>query len=217
MKAKITLIVISIMATLPLFSQEIEISFYGNYVFDDSFDSYFDRGAYYDGKIKGGGQWGVGAEYLAHEYTGVELIYIRQDTSSPTYYQFYDSYFPQGQFTEFDLAINYIMLGGVRHYRKQNSPIEGFGGLMAGMVIANIDNPDNGNNDSTTKFSWGAKLGLTYWASSNFGIKLQTQLLSAVQAMGGGLYFSGYGVSTGVSSYSTIYQFSLGGGIVFKP
>ena len=202
------------MTTTALFSQDLEISVYGNYVFDDSFDSYYDRGAYYDGKIKGGFQWGVGVEYLAHEYTGVELVYLRQDTNSPTYYQFYDQFIPK--YTDFDLTINYIMLGGVRHYRKPNSSVEGFGGLMAGMVIANIDNLDNGNSDSTTKFSWGAKLGVTYWISSNFGIKIQAQLLSAVQAMGGGLYFSGYGVSTGINSYSTIYQFGLGGGLVYK-
>jgi hypothetical protein len=41
-------------------------------------------------------------------------------------------------------------------------------------------------------------------------------LLSAVQAVGGGLYFGTGGAGAGVSGFSTFYQFSLGGGLVFK-
>ena len=56
---------------------------------------------------------------------------------------------------------------------------------------------------------------LNFWASEKIGIKLQAQLLSVAQATGGGLYFGG-GAGVAVSSYSTIYQFGLGGGLVFR-
>jgi hypothetical protein len=45
---------------------------------------------------------------------------------------------------------------------------------------------------------------------------LQAQLQSAVQAFGGGLFVGTGGVGAGVNSYSTIMQFGLGGGLVFK-
>jgi hypothetical protein len=48
------------------------------------------------------------------------------------------------------------------------------------------------------------------------GIKLQTGLISLAQAAGGGIYFGSGGVSPGLSTYSSILQFSLGGGLVFR-
>ncbi|WP_435133501.1 hypothetical protein [Formosa sp. A9] len=196
-------------------AQNFNINLYGSYAFADSFDSYYDYNNYYDGKIEDGFQWGAGLEYMTNHNTGIELMYLRHDTNAPTYY-LDQGFFVNERFTNFDLGINYILLGGNRYFRASGSPLEGFGGLSAGMVIANIDNPDNGNSETTTKFAWGAKLGGIYWLSDKLGIKAQAQLLSAVQAMGGGFYFSGYGPSAGLSSYSTIYQFSLGGGLVFK-
>ncbi|WP_121666358.1 hypothetical protein [Mesonia aquimarina] len=151
---------------------------------------------------------------MLHPYTGIELLYLRQDTNSPTTYLTNNNF--GVQYTNFDLGINYLMLGGIRHIKKKGSPLEGYGGLMAGMLIANLENPENGRSESTTKFSWGAKLGGIYWFSSSIGLKVQAQLLSAVQAVGGSFYFSSNGPQAGISSYSTIYQFSLGGGLVFK-
>jgi hypothetical protein len=145
---------------------------------------------------------------------GVELLYLRQDTNAPTVYVRDGS--SNIEETDFDIALNYIMLGGARHVLTGNGKLEGFGGLMAGMVIAELKNPDNGREANATKFSWGLRLGGIAWASEAVGIKVQAQLLSAVQSMGGGLYFGTGGAGAGVSSYSTIYQFSLGGGLVFK-
>ena len=115
-----------------------------------------------------------------------------------------------------DLAINYIMLAPTKHFLSSNEKLEGFAGLMAGMVIADASRRDQHRRDSATKFAWGLRLGGIIWASEKVGIRLQTQLLSATQAMGGGFYFGTGGAGAGVSSYSTIYQFGLGGGIVFK-
>jgi hypothetical protein len=52
--------------------------------------------------------------------------------------------------------------------------------------------------------------------AQNIGIKLQAQLLSAVQSLGGGIFVGTGGVGAGVASYSTLYQFGLGGGLVFR-
>ena len=87
---------------------------------------------------------------------------------------------------------------------------------MAGMVLASADNPDNGRSNDDAKFAWGAKLGMIYWFTDIVGIKLQTNLISSVQAMGGGLYFGTGGAGAGLSTYSTIYQFGFTSGLVIK-
>ncbi|CDF78418.1 conserved hypothetical protein [Formosa agariphila KMM 3901] len=213
-KTYISLLLFTLFTSIGL-AQDFNVNLYGSYTFQDRFDSYYDYGSYYDGKIEDGFQWGAGLEFKTSPYMGVELLYLRQDTKAPTYY-LDEGFFVNERFADFDLAINYVLIGGNRYFGATNSPLQGFGGLMAGMVIANIENPDNGNTETATKFAWGAKFGGVYWMNSKVGIKMQMQLLSAVQTVGGGLYFSGYGPSAGLSTYSTIYQFSLGGGLVFK-
>lgn len=195
-------------------AQDYYVTAYGSYAFDDSFDSYYSGGPFYDGKIEGGLQWGIGAEYKPSPYMGFELTYLRQDTEAPTSYRTFNS--GRTQRTDFDLGINYLMVGGNRYFTGPNAPFQGYGGLMAGVMFADIYNPDLDRDDDTTKFSWGAKLGGIYWMNDYVGIKMQAQLLSAVQAAGGGFYFSGYGPQAGLTAYSTIYQFSLGGGLVFS-
>jgi len=195
------------------YAQKMRVNLYGAYVFDDKFDSYYSSSSYYEGKIIGGFQWGGGIEYMVRPEYGAELLYLRQSTHAPTTYA--SSVITTNQ-TDFDLGLNYIMLGGARHVLSSNGKVEGVGGLMLGMLIADLKDPDSGRTASATKFSWGLRLGGIVWASEAVGIRLQAQLLSAVQSAGGGFYFGTGGAGAGVSSYSTIYQFSLGGGLVFK-
>lgn len=185
---------------------------YGSYVFDDRFDARFDFGQYYDGKIKGGFQWGAGVEYRLYPETGIELMYLRQQTNAPTDYLID----VEPVFTDFDLNINYIMLGGLRYADIGGGNIEAFGGAAAGVMFADATNPDSQRSGSVTKFAWGIRGGMTIWGSERVGVMLQAQLLSAVQSMGGGLYFGTGGGGVGLSSYSTLFQFGLGGGLVFK-
>jgi hypothetical protein len=195
------------------YAQKIRINLYGAYVFDDKFDSYYSSSSYYQGKIMGGFQGGGGIEYSLRPEYGVELLYLRQSTHAPTTYA---TTAVTSKETDFDLGLNYIMLAGSRRAFSSNGKLEGFGGLMLGMVIADLKDPDSGRSASATKFAWGLRLGGIAWASEAVGIKLQAQLLSAVQSAGGGFYFGTGGTGAGVSTYSTIYQFGLGGGLVFK-
>jgi hypothetical protein len=192
-------------------AQDIRVNAYGSYVFDDKVDSYYDNTSYYDGKINGGFQWGVGIEVLPRTTQGIELLYIRQSTKAPM------TYYKNGvKNTTFDLGLNYIMLASNRYFRKPGGMVEGFAGGMMGANIISLNNPDNGNKTTKTKFAWGIRGGANIWASEKVGIKLQAQLLSSVQSAGGGLYFGTGGVGAGLSTYSSMYQFSLGGGLVFK-
>jgi hypothetical protein len=191
----------------------IRLNLYGAYAFQDSFDSYYDYGNYYQGTLEDGFQYGGGIEVELENSTFLEILYLRQDTNAPTQYYnggLYDKY------ANFDIAMNYILLGGNKSFRKPGSVFEGFGGLMMGIGIVNIDNPATGNSDSATKFAWGLKGGAIIWATDKIGIKLQGQMLSITQSVGGGVYFGTGGAGAGVSSYSSLYQFTLGGGLVFE-
>jgi hypothetical protein len=62
---RIFLFILLITATLAASSQQkLRVNGYANYVFDDSYDSYYDAHNYYNGKINGGFQGGVGLEYM---------------------------------------------------------------------------------------------------------------------------------------------------------
>lgn len=192
------------------YAQEFRVNGYTGYTFDDAIDSYYSNTDYFNGTIKGTFRWGGGLEYILRDRYGVELLYLRQDTKAPVRY--YDRGEKQ---TNLDLAANWIMLGGT-NYMKVNDIVEPYGGIQAGAVVYNIKNPAQNGSYTGTKFAWGLKLGTNLFFSRTVGIKLQADLLSAVQAVGGGLYFGTGGAGTAVSTYSTILQFNLGGGLVFR-
>jgi opacity protein-like surface antigen len=189
---------------------EIRLHGYTSYAFDDHVESYNSNTSYFEGTIEGGLLYGGGLEFKVRPDMGVELTYLRLDSKAPMEY-YYDGI----RYEEFDLASNYIMIGG-NSYIPGNSRVEPYGGIQIGMAIFNIESSDFGISESATKFAWGVKLGANIWATETVGIKLQGGLISAVQAAGGSVYFGTGGAGAGISGYSTFYQFSLGGGLVFK-
>ena len=198
-----------------LFAQtgpSVRLNGYATYAFDDnSVDSYYSNSSYFDGSLKGGFQYGGGLEVMVNPAYGLEVMYLRLDSEAPMYYW--------GTVTElfqtFDIAHNYIM-PGFNRYLQVNPKLEPYGGFLLGMGVYNVENPDNGDTGSATKFAWGFRLGSNIWVNERIGLKIQAQLLSATQSMGGGLYFGTGDAGAGVSTYSSYYQFNLGGGLVFK-
>jgi len=203
---------ISLVSTT-LSAQKLRLNAYSAYVFDDNHvASYYNSNSYFEGSVKGGFQWGGGLEYMASGAQGIEIKYLRQDALAPMDYS-------NGVLTntkEFELGINYILLGSNRYFILDNEKIEPFAGAGLGMALINIKNPVPDSDANKEKFSWYLHVGTNIWLSEKVGLKLQAQLLSAVQSVGGGFYFGTGGTGAGVSSYSTMYQFGLGGGLVFK-
>ena len=197
-------------------AQNVRLNGYAAYSFSDKFDSYYDPSNYYNGRINDGFQWGAGVEFMPSPYAGIEVSYYRKSTTAPTNYLSQGGIFQTPRTTNFDLNLNHILLNGTRYLRQEGSPIEGFGGFSLGASILDIRNPDNGVTNSITKFCWGARAGLNIWIVPQVALKFQAQLLSVVQSMGGSFYFGTGGSGVGLSSYSTVYQFSLGGGLVFN-
>jgi hypothetical protein len=192
-----------------LVAQNVRLNGYAGYVFDDKVSEFVTPNNYFEGEVKGGFLWGIGLEYLFDENTGLELLYMRQDTKAPI------AYWDNGeQSREFDLAVNWIMLGGVQ-YLTENPKIHPYMGGMLGVALLDLSNSITGSKNST-KFAWGIRGGAVFWANEKLGIKLQANLMSAVQGVGGSFYFGTGGSGVGISSYSSLLQFGLGGGLTIK-
>ncbi len=196
-------------------AQELRLNTYAGYVFQDKVDSYYSSSSYFEGTIEESLRWGLGIEYKIDANKAFELQYFRQDTKAPITYQ--DGGYLGGvlQNTTFDAAMNWIMLNGT-NYIQVNETVEPFIGGGIGMGIYNIENPDNGNSDGGTKFAWAIRGGSNFWVSEKVAIRVQANLMSAVQSVGGGVYFGTGGTGAGLSTYSTMYQFGFDGGLVIK-
>jgi len=187
------------------------INLYSAYVFDDGFDVFNDANTYYNGKVKGGYQWGGGVEYLFSPQSSAEILYLHRSTTVPATFKFSSG--TQARSETFDLKHDFILLSGDGHFAKGKA--EGYAGLMAGVLISNLEAPSLGKSSSNTNFAWGGRIGTNIWVSSKMGIKLQALILSASRATGGDYYWSWYGPIY-LTEYSTLWQFGLGGGLTFK-
>lgn len=205
-------LLLAIHIVLPLAgnSQVVQVHHYSAYVFNSRFDSYYDNTAFYRGRINGGYQWGAGIEYKVSPEMGYEVLYLRQDTRAPI------TYYSNGiKSTNFDLGINYIMGAGVRYARLKEAPIDFYGGILAGVAVVSLKNPQSNYQSTRTKLAWGVRGGANLKLTSYAALKIQAQLISAVQSIGGSFYFGSGGSGAGLAAYSSIYQFGIGGGLVF--
>jgi len=168
----------------------------------------------YEGKINDGFQWGGGIEFCARERMAFELIYQRLDTDG--YLDVPVASLPgigiSKDRSAGKLSIDYYLLGGTR-YQPFTEKVSGFSTINAGLGVLNTK--DNKKDGSSEKFCWGLRLGLKIKASDKISLRFHGQLLSAVQAIGGGLYLGSGGSGVGLSGYSTFWQFNLGGSLNF--
>jgi hypothetical protein len=211
MKIRLLILPILLLCAAAVSAQEIRLNGYASYVFDDRVNSYYDYDDYYDGTVEGGLMWGAGLEVIPTPYTGIEIMYLRMDTEAPM--EYYSNGYRE---TNFDMAINYIMLNGNRYFPTGSDVVEPYLGGGLGAAIINVENPDNGYSDGRGFFAWGIKGGLNLNFAETVGLKMGAQLMSAVQSVGGGFYFGTGGAGAGVTTYSTFFQFGFTGGLVFK-
>jgi hypothetical protein len=186
---------------------------YASYVFDDSFDEANDVNTYFKGKVKGGLQWGGGLEFFTNPNYSVELIYLNKSTTAPV--EFRAGLANPKRTENFDVSLHHILLAGNRFQQMGSGKVEGFGGLMLGVLISDVEAPSNGQSGSNTTFAWGGRVGTNIWMSDRIGLKLQAQILASTKATGGDLYFSYYGPVV-LEDYTTLWQFGLGGGLTFR-
>ena len=212
MKKIVFSVLLMVMAFVSFGQKGARINLYSAYTFDDGFDVWNDVNTYYNGTVKGGVQWGAGMEYLFSRESSAEIMWLHRSTTVPANFRFGTG--TQAKSETFDLKQDYILLSGDGHFSK-GGKAEGYAGLMGGVLISNLENPTLGKSESNTNFAWGGRIGTNIWLSSKIGIKLQALLLTSSKATGGDTYWSWYGPIY-LNTYSTLWQFSLGGGLTFK-
>ena len=192
---------------------KLRLNGYASYVFNDGFDEANDVNTYFRGKVNGGLQWGGGLEFFTNPYYSLELMYLNKSTTAPV--DFRAGLTTQARHEDFDVSLNYILLAGNRFKPMSNGKVEGFGGLMMGVLISDVKSPSTGESGSNTNFAWGGRLGANIWLSDRIGLRLTTQILATTKATGGDLYFSYYGPIV-LEDYTTLWQYGLGGGLTFR-
>ncbi|HRI86424.1 MAG TPA: hypothetical protein PK536_13355 [Ignavibacteria bacterium] len=197
-----------------LSAQSYKINLYSGYTFEDNIEAVTSNNNYFKGTINSGYQWGAGFEYILKPTYGIELAYFRQDTDFPVNFSTNNNITDTNR--TFGLGMNFIMLAGNKYIPIPGSILTPYGGLMVGMSIMNNKDPLPGAETSITNFAWGGRAGVFLNFSNNVGLKLHAQLLSAVQSFGGGLYLGTGGVGAGLDTESSMYQFGMGGALVFQ-
>jgi hypothetical protein len=195
-----------------MMGQHARLNFYAAYTFDDGFDVVNDANTYYNGTVKAGVQFGGGLEYMFSHQSSAELLYLHRSTTVPANFKFGTG--TQTRKETFDLKHDFIMLSGDGHFGS-GGKAEGYAGVMAGVLLSHLEAPSLGKSSSNTNFAWGGRVGTNVWFSPKMGLKLQAMILSASRATGGDYYWSWYGPIY-LTTYSTLWQFSLGGGLTFK-
>ncbi|TMI96432.1 MAG: hypothetical protein E6H08_04570 [Bacteroidetes bacterium] len=209
---KIFLLLVSAATMTTMMGQHARLNFYAAYTFDDGFDVVNDANTYYNGTVKAGVQWGGGLEYMFSHQSSAELLYLHRSTTVPANFKFGGN--TQTRKETFDLKHDFIMLSGDGHFGS-GGKAEGYAGVMAGVLLSHLEAPSLGKSSSNTNFAWGGRVGTNVWFSPKMGLKLQAMILSASRATGGDYYWSWYGPIY-LTTYSTLWQFSLGGGLTFK-
>lgn len=208
-KIGILIIAISLFSNL-IQSQELRINSYAAYTFDDRINIYDLRG-----NLNGGLFYGAGLEYIIpanfitnrigftniNTNLGIELKYQRISSMFDVY--------NTGSTVSTPYSSNYIM-AGFNHYIPLKV-LEPYYGLDLGVSVLDIQ-----STDPFVKFAWGIKLGTNIALTPTVSLRFQADLKSIVESIDPQLNIGWGGVNPSISTYSTIYQFSLGGGLVFK-
>lgn len=193
-------------------AQNYRIDVYSACTFNDKVNSHYSSGNYYDGTINGGYQWGAGIEYMVSSTKSIEIKYLHQNATVPMV--FFDGSTKRLQ--DFNLGLNYVLLGWNNYFKTANKKIEPYVGAGLGVALINVKNPYFSGSSSFTKFAFNLKAGTNIWVTKRLGIKLEANLISAVKAASNGFCFNNDVAGASLTSYKTIFQPGVGGGLTYK-
>ena len=210
MTKKISGLFVFILLLSTSFAQDIRLHGYGAYTAGSS-SHHYGYMEYYNSEIKGGFGWGGGLEYRFHPNFGVELMYMSRNTEAPSTY-----FDPVTEKATIKLSTRYVLASAVASFTR-NQRVDPYAGFMMGTALLDATNSLTQLNHKESKFAWGLRGGLNFWATSRIGIRFEAQFLTVPKGAGGELYF---GSESADPNYYTVYsdlsQFSVAGGLSFK-
>jgi len=156
-------------------------------------------------RIEAAEYWGVGLDVPIPKGITVQLQYTSQSTKITRKI----SGQPKEDLT--DAIIDYWQIGGLKTVPM--GKVEPYGGLLLGVAVMR---PSEINYSNTTKFAVTLKGGLKIWLTDMIGIKGEIGMLLPMQGAGFSFGCGGGGCGTGVSTYTTVVQGQVGGGLVIR-
>lgn len=117
---------------------------------------------------------------------------------------------PQPSPATYNVSLNYIT-AGFNNYFGHSRKVMGYGGINMG--VGWLSNQTEKNRPSPTRFAIGLQGGGRFMFSEKVGLKLYAQLNTVVEGVGGGFYFGPGGSGAVITTFASVVQFGLGGGL----
>ncbi|MDX5506161.1 MAG: hypothetical protein LPK46_08495 [Bacteroidota bacterium] len=120
-------------------------------------------------------------------------------------------------FYNYDTERNYIRMNYYELHYERSIPtgsdiFQPFGGMQAGWL--HVNNQTTGG--SADRLYLGATLGLRAFLTEKFGLRGYFNLNAPIEGFGASFYAGTGGSGAGVSTYSTMVFFSVGGGVFLQ-
>jgi hypothetical protein len=189
-----------------LFSQvSVDLVPFAGYMFGGSIQ-------YYEGKVKidNGMNYGLSVFVPVHDFLDLEVNYTRMQSKASFRP---DPYYSNLEYTETDLATNYIHIGGISKFYSHNTMITPFGSLSLG---ATWFSPADDSFSNVWRFSANAGVGVKVMFSDRVGIMLRGRLMMPMYFGGISMYAGTGGSGVGVSSFVAPLQGDFNGGLVIS-
>jgi hypothetical protein len=198
------LLLFSFLFTTRSFAQSIELRGDVMYTFQETFPVYGGNMRISDGATYAGTLAAIFADKAELKFTYQNQPAVLDYKRFPSQVGDYDN----------EATIQYFMLGFNRlHHLGGNDKVIPYTG--GGFGIANLSFK-SGKYESLTRAAFSINLGAKFMINERIGINTFAQLQAPIS--GFGLYIGAGtgGASAGVSTTSYVFQFGLGGGLIFK-
>ena len=162
-------------------------------------------------RINGGLHLATGLEYRKQEKRGYELLLFNQSTTiSDWYYQ------ERGEerTTNLNAQLNHIMFSAM-NYTKAGGKVQPFGGLMAGVGLVNLKNPDNQVSQFSPKAAWGLRGGLNISGQSSLKVRIYSNLLWTMKGISGNFSSNTSGNTITTGRPATMIQLQTGASLYY--
>ncbi len=198
------LLVVAFLFNVQLFAQSIEVRGDVMYTFQETFPVY--AGSV---RIQDGATYGVTLAAIFADKAELKFTYQNQ----PTNLDYHRYPYQTGDYDN-KANIQYYVLGFNRlHHLGGNDKIIPYTG--GGIGIANLSF-ESGKYESVTRAAFTLNLGAKFMINERIGINTYALLQSPISGFGLYAGVGTGGASAGVSTYSYVIQFGLGGGLIFK-
>jgi len=166
-----------------------------------------------DLNIKDGAGYGLTLGIKVQRDLQVELFWVGT-TLSTELLEYKGPGLPQNKIDEFDVGVNYFMLGATQMLKGRN--IKPFGTFAVGAAWMSPGQSKQANVtlEDEVRFAVGFGAGVKIFFTENVGLRLHGRLLMPLVFTGGGFYFGTGGAGFGVSSGIPALQGDLSAGLI---